>query len=268
MFKNVLNIQLKTSSDIDNIKKCCRIAEGTLSYLKQFILPGISTSRLDTLAHQYILAHKAQPALKGYKGFPGAICTSVNQIAAHGIPSTITLKAGDIVTIDLVVSREGWYGDAAWTYLVGDCDKKILKLLNAAWQSTLAGIFAVKAGRSIGDIGYYVMKTAKKLGCSVIEDFGGHGIGREMHEDPTIPHIGKKGMGMQIVPGMVFTIEPILTTGKPDFLFLNDGWTIMMKDKSCTAQFEHTIAVFKDRIEILTFSEKFIKNYIDTPPYF
>lgn len=268
MFKNVLNIQLKTSIDIFNIKKCCHIAEKTLSYLKQFISPGISTSKLDAIATEYILDHKAQPALKGYKGFPCAICASVNNIAAHGIPSDIILKTGDIITVDITVALDGWYGDAAWTYLVGDCDIRIQKLLKAAWQSSLAGIFAVKAGRSIGDIGYYVMKTANRSGCAVIEEFGGHGIGRAMHEDPIIPHIGKKGSGIQIVPGMVFTIEPILTFGKSDILFLDDGWTIAMKDGSCTAQFEHTVAVFKDRIEILTFSEKFIKNYIDTPPYF
>jgi len=268
MFKNILNIQLKTTLDIMNIRKSCRIAEQTLHYLKTYIIPGVSTAHLDRLATEYIISQQAIPALKGFNGFPGAICTSVNHTAAHGIPCDLPLQAGDIITIDTTVLLNGWYGDAAWTYLVGECDSRTKNLLQAAWQASLAGIFSVKAGRKIGDVGYYVMKTAKRFECTVIEDFGGHGIGRAMHEDPIIPHVGTKNSGLQILPGMVFTIEPILTCGNPEISFQEDGWTITMQDKSITAQFEHTIAVFKDRVEILTFQEKFSRNNIDYPPYF
>ena len=268
MFKNRYDIPLKTSIDIFHIRKSCRIVEKTLIYLKQFIVPGITTGELDRKAEQFILEQKARPALKGFDGFPAVICTSVNTVAAHGIPSSQVLCSGDILTIDLSVELDGWYGDAAWTYLVGEGDTSTRHLLKAAWQASLAGVLAVKAGGRLGNPGYFISKTAKRLGCCVLEGFGGHGIGRQLHEDPVIPHFGKKNTGMRIVPGMVFTIEPILSLGKIQTNIGHDGWAIQTVDDCITAQFEHTVAVFKDKVEILTFSEKINQKTIDYPPYF
>jgi methionyl aminopeptidase len=248
------DIPLKTSVDVARIRRSCRVAEKTLQYLKQFIKPGITTLGLDSLACEFIEKNHALPSLKGYEGFPGCICTSVNNVASHGIPSDYSLMDGDIITVDVTVSIDGWHGDAAWTYFVGADSPDKRRLIKASWQATLSGIRSIVSGGHMGDIGNAIFLNAEKYGCSVMKEYVGHGIGRSMHEEPKVPHLGEKGSGIRIVPGMVFTVEPIITLGSPDSLIIEDGWTIITGDNSLSAQFEHTVAVFRDRIEILTLS--------------
>jgi methionyl aminopeptidase len=259
-------IPLKTSVDVARIRRSCRICEKILVQLGSCIREGISTKELDSLAEVLIKKEKAGPVLKEYHGFPGSICTSVNSVVAHGTPSDYCLKDGDIITIDITIEKDGWYGDGAWTFITGKSRPRTERLVKAAWQASLAGIAAVKAGAFLGDIGYSVNRTAKKHGCSIIKEFVGHGIGTEMHEEPHVPHFGKPGTGRRIVPGMVFTIEPVLCLGKPDVVMTRQGWNCYTKDHSLSAQFENTIAVFKDRIEILTLSQGKLKEFIDYPP--
>ena len=192
----------------------------------------------------------------------------MNSIVAHGIPTDYRLKDGDIITIDISVEKDGWYGDHAWTFIAGKVQSHTKHLVKAAWQAFLAGIMEIKAGSCLGDIGNSVHKAAKKYGCSIVKEFVGHGIGKEMHEEPSVPHFGKAGTGRRIIPGMVFTVEPVVSLGKPDVIMTRDGWNCKTKDHSLSAQFENTIAVFKDRIEILTLSQGKIKDFIDYPPVF
>ncbi|MBN2535316.1 MAG: type I methionyl aminopeptidase [Spirochaetales bacterium] len=259
-------IPLKTSVDVARIRRSCRICEKILVQLSSCIREGVTTKELDSLAEVLIRKEKAKPVLKGYDGFPGSICTSVNNVVAHGIPSGYCLKDGDIITIDITIEKDGWYGDGAWTFITGKKQSPAKHLVKAAWQASLAGIMEVKAGSFLGNIGYSINMIAKKHGCSIVKEFVGHGIGKEMHEEPLIPHFGKPGTGRRIVPGMVFTIEPVLSLGKPDIIMTEQGWNCMTKDNSLTAQFENTIAVFKDRIEILTLSCGKLKDFIDYPP--
>jgi methionyl aminopeptidase len=266
MFEQEMYIPLKTSVDVARIRRSCRIVEKVLRYLSSYIKKGIKTKELDAIAEQFIVKNGAVPALKGYNGFPSAICTSVNNVAAHGMPSDYILMDGDIITIDTTIAVDGWYGDGAWTYIVGEERVETKRLIKAAWQANLAGIMAINTRGYIGDIGFSINAVAEKYGCSIIQEYVGHGIGQTMHEDPRIPNVGKRGTGMRITAGMVFTIEPILNLGKPDVTIREDGWSIVTSDNCLSAQFEHTVAVFKDRIEILTLSAGNIKENIDYPP--
>ena len=256
-------IPLKTSVDVARMRRSSRICEQVLIELNRHIRPGITTKQLDSIAEALIKNQKANPVLKGYNGFPGSICTSVNNIVAHGIPSNYSLKDGDIITIDISVEKDGWYGDHAWTFIAGKGHSHTKRLIKAAWQAFIAGISETGAGSFLGDIGNSVEKTAQKYGCSIIKEFVGHGIGKEMHQEPAVPHFGKAGTGIRIVPGMVFTIEPVVCLGKPEVIMPRNGWNCRTKDNSFSAQFENTIAVFKDRIEILTLSQGKIKDFID-----
>ena len=248
-----LYIPLKTSWEVAQIERSCRIAVKALNSLKKYISPGITTYELDRIADASIRQSKARPAVK--KNFPGSICTSVNQTAAHGIPSKYRLKEGDLLTVDIAVSFDGWYGDAAMSFLVGQGDCHTENLLQAAWKVTLAGIKVVEAGACLGNVGSAVKKVADEHSCMVIEDCVGHGIGRKIHEEPVVPHIGKYGEGIRIVPGMVFTVEPALSLGSSKIELSDDGWSLVTSDNSQTAQFEHTVAVFKDFTEVLTLSQ-------------
>jgi methionyl aminopeptidase len=261
-------ILLKTSVEMQRIRRPSRVLEELFRDLRAKIVPGVTTKKLSAYCEQSILAKKALPALKGYRGFPAAICASVNHVAVHGIPNDTPLCAGDIITVDITISIDGWHSDSAWTYIVGETSEENRRLIKAAWKATIAGILAVKAGGRFGDIGAAIERTAKGFGYSILEDFAGHGIGRALHEDPIVVHTGTRGVGQPIVPGMVFTIEPILCLGKPEVRTLEDGWTVTMRDGSPAAQFEHTIAVFRDRTEIMTYTADGIHANIDSPPFF
>jgi len=259
-------ISLKTSVDVARIRRACRIAEKCLRYLAPCVQAGISTGELDRLAGRYMEGAGAVPALRGYKGFPGCICTSVNNVAAHGIPTNRELEPGDILSIDITVSVEGWYGDAAWTFIVGEGSPDGRRLLRAAWNASLAGIRMAVAGNRIGDVGAAIQESARRFGCTVIEDYVGHGIGRAMHEDPMVLNFGTADTGLRIVPGMVFTVEPMLNLGGREVHVSSDGWTLVTTDGSLSAQFEHTVAVFRDYTEVLTWSKGSVFDSLDFPP--
>ena len=259
-------VSLKTSIDVARIRRACRIAEECLQYLADCVHPGVTTRDLDLLAARFLEERNAAPALRGYRGFPGCICASINNVAAHGIPSNRKLEDGDLISLDITVSVEGWFGDAAWSFIVGKASPDCRRLVRAAWKATLAGIRAARAGGRIGDIGAAIQKTAKSFGCTVIEDYVGHGIGRAMHEDPMVLNFGTADTGMRIVPGMVFTVEPMLNLGGREVHVSNDGWTLVTTDGSLSAQFEHTVAVFRDYTEVLTFSRGDIFESPDFPP--
>ena len=261
-------LSLKTSVDVARIRRACRVAERCLRSLALRVQPGTSTAELDRLAARFLGTNDAFPALRGYRGFPGSICTSVNNVAAHGIPSNRKLESGDVLTLDITVSVDGWHGDAAWTFIVGEGTPDGRRLVRAAWSATLAGIRAARAGGRIGDVGATIQETTRRFGCSVIEDYVGHGIGKAMHEDPMILNFGTADTGMRIVPGMVFTIEPMLTLGARDVHVSSDGWTLVTSDGSLSAQFEQTVAIFRDYTEVLTFSHGDIFGSLDFPPPF
>jgi methionyl aminopeptidase len=260
-------ICLKTGVEMQRIRRTARILEAIFRDLKSKIAPGISTQAINAYCERAILEKNALPVLRGYQGFPAAICASPNSVAVHGIPTDTPLVTGDIVTIDITISIDGWHADSAWTYIVGAASAEKNNLVKAAWKATISGILAAKAGGRIGDIGAAVERTAKRYGCSVLEEFAGHGIGRMIHEDPIIANTGTRGVGQPIVPGMVFTVEPILCIGKPCVRTLEDGWTVVTQDGSPTAQFEHTIAIFRDRTEIMTYTIPGDRTNIDALPY-
>ncbi len=261
-------INLKTSVDVARIRRACRAAEGCLRFLAGKIRPGITTLYLDKLAGELLAKSGAEPALRGYRGFPGCICASVNNVAAHGVPTDAVLEEGDVLTLDTTVRVGGWHGDAAWTFLVGEPGPDARRLVKAAWGACLAGIQAARAGGWLGDVGEAIQESARKLGCSVIEDYVGHGIGRALHEDPMVPNFGQRETGTRIVPGMVFTIEPMLTLGGGAAHVSSDGWTLVTSDGSLSAQFEHTVAVFRDSTEVLTYTHGDIFASLDFPPAF
>ncbi len=247
-----LNIILKTSAEVSRIRRSCRLIEGILKKLDAFITPGITTQDIEVFCNKQIESGLANSSALDFEGFPSTVCTSVNSIAVHGLPGALVLNDGDILTVDISLNIDGWHGDSARTYIAGKGGTDAVRLQKAACASTLAGIRAAVAGNSLGDIGWAISRTARKWGCSVVEKFAGHGIGRELHEDPLILPSGEPDTGIRIVPGMVFTIEPVLTLGSGDVRPFGDGWAFVTKDGSMSAQYEHTLAVFSNRTEVLT----------------
>jgi len=262
------NIILKTSLDVLHIRKPCRIVEDLLIALGRIIKPGIKTIDIDQYAGDFIIKKKGISGLKGYMGFPGNVCISVNNVAAHGIGSDYVIRDGDIITVDATIGVDGWYGDGAWTYIAGEATPEKKKLVGAAWQAMLAGVAEAYAGKKLGDIGFSIKKTALRYGFNVVEDLAGHGIGRNIHEDPVILNFGRKGRGLSVVPGMVFTVEPIITLGTGKIRINSDEWSIMIADNKLSAQFECTLAVFRDKTDVLTLSSINLQKYIDFPPVF
>lgn len=222
---------------------------------------------IDGICREFIETNGGRPSLYGYRNYPGNVCTSVNNVAAHGIPGNYALRDGDLITVDLTVELDGWHGDTAWTFAVGKIDEDSTRLLRAAWNTTMKAIAATKAGIRMGDIGNNIARTAQRFGCSVLDSFVGHGIGHDMHEEPMVLNSGEPGTGVPIVPGMVVTIEPILCLGNPEVQVLEDGWTIVTRDSSRCAQFEHTIAIFSNRTETLTNTRGEDTLRLDFPPF-
>ena len=248
-------------------RKSCRIAGNVLRALKDYICPGLKTTDIDDFCGGMLSEIEGESALNGYRGYRHNICTSVNHVAAHGVPGDYTLQDGDIVTVDITVLADGWYGDSAWTYAAGNADVDSRRLIKAAWRAMIDGIKSACAGNRFGDIGESIENAAKRYGCSVLDNFVGHGIGRDMHEEPMVLNTGTKDTGLPIVPGMVFTVEPILCLGAPEVHALNDGWSVVTKDSSRCAQFEQTVAVFGNRSEILTFDQEEDILALDFPPF-
>ena len=228
------------------------IAAGALDEVNKIIKPGISTEQIDKLCYEFINDHGAYSAPLFYRGFPKSCCTSTNHVVCHGIPSEKILKNGDIVNVDVTALKNGWHGDTSRTFKVGNVSVKAEKLIKATYESMMKAIEIVKDGIHLGDIGSTIQTYVEKEGFSVVQDFCGHGIGQVFHKEPNVLHYGEKGTGKKISEGMIFTIEPMINIGSYETKTLNDGWTAVTKDKSLSAQFEHTIGVTKDGCEIFT----------------
>ena len=228
------------------------IAARALDEVKKIVKPGISTDEIDKICYEFINDHDAYSAPLFYRGFPKSCCTSTNHVVCHGIPSDKILKEGDIVNVDVTVLKNGWHGDTSRTFAVGEVSIKAKKLIKATYDSMMKAINIVKDGVYLGDIGSTIQTHVEAEGFSVVQDFCGHGIGKTFHKEPNILHYGKKGTGEKLKTGMIFTIEPMINFGKYETKTLNDGWTAVTKDKSLSAQFEHTIGVTKNGCEIFT----------------
>lgn len=253
-------VTIKSKQEIEKMREACRVAAITQKAVEEAIKPGISTWELDKIAENVMRQNGAIPAEKGYpsgvKGvpaFPGSICASVNDEVIHGIPSKrVILKEGDIVSIDLVALKDGFNGDCARTYIVGNIDKETKRLIEVTKQAFFEGIKYAKKGNRLGDISHSIGEYVEKNGFSVVKEFQGHGIGRSMHEDPGIPNFGKAGRGIRLEPGMTLAIEPMVIYGKDGILELDDGWTIISEDGSKSAHYENTILITENEPEILT----------------
>jgi methionyl aminopeptidase len=245
-------IRIKEAADIENIRKAGRLALDTLDMVASEIRPGIATDTINTLVHEFTLKHGAVPAPLNYRGYPKSVCVSVNEVICHGIPGERILKDGDIVNIDVTPILNGYYADVNKTFFVGTPGDDAKKIVHVAKKSLLKGMFMVKPGNTIGDIGWAIQKYAERHGCSVVREFVGHGVGFEFHEPPQVPHYGIRREGIPLIPGMVFTIEPMINLGKKELVVLGDKWTAVTKDGSLSAQFEQTILVTDTGFESLT----------------
>jgi methionyl aminopeptidase len=250
--------------DFVAMRKAGKLAAETLDMITEHVKPGIATEQLDKLCHDFIIDHKAIPAPLNYKGFPKSICTSINHVVCHGIPSDKRLEEGDIVNIDVTVILDGWHGDTSRMYYAGEkIPTKAKLLVDATYEAMMRGITLVKPGLHLGDIGHAIQSYAEAKRFSVVRDFCGHGIGKIFHMPPSVLHYGKAGTGPTLKQGMFFTIEPMVNAGSWQTKILSDGWTAVTKDKSLSAQFEHTIGVTETGYEIFTLSPK---GYTK-PPY-
>lgn len=246
------SIRLKEEKDINSIRKAGRLALDTLDLVESQIRPGIATDDINTLVHNFTIKNGATPAPLNYRGFPKSVCVSVNEVICHGIPGERILKDGDIVNVDVTPILNGYYSDINKTFFVGTPRPDAQKIVRVARKCLKRGMAAVRPGNSIGDIGWAIQSYAEGQGCSVVREFVGHGVGFGFHEPPQVPHYGRKGEGIILIPGMVFTIEPMINLGKKDLNILDDNWTAVTRDNSLSAQFEQTILVTDNGFESLT----------------
>jgi methionyl aminopeptidase len=252
MYAQRYKIQLKKSADIIGIRNAGRLVLDTLDLVESKIRPGMKTDDINVIVHEFTIKNGAQPAPLNYRGFPKSVCVSINEVVCHGIPGDRILEDGDIVNVDVTSVLDGYYADANKTYFAGTPGPEARKIVAVARQCLKRGISEVKPGNTIGDIGWAIQRYAEGQGCSVVRDFVGHGVGLEFHEPPQVPHFGQKGQGVRLIPGMVFTIEPMINLGKHELKILEDNWTAVTRDGSLSAQFEQTILVTDSGFESLT----------------
>lgn len=248
-----MGIILKTPEEIEDMRVAGQLAGEVLRMIREHVRVGVTTGELDDICHAYMTEEqKVIPAPLNYRGFPKSICTSVNQVVCHGIPGDKKLKDGDIINIDVTVIKDGWHGDTSKMFLVGEPTVRARRICEDARQAMVTGIEMVKPGLRLGDIGHAIQKFSEARGYSVVREYCGHGIGKVFHEDPQVLHYGRPGIGEILVPGMVFTIEPMINVGRRETRLLGDGWTVITKDRSLSAQCEHTLAVTDDGFDVLT----------------
>ncbi|MFC4597798.1 type I methionyl aminopeptidase [Cohnella hongkongensis] len=245
-------VTLKSRAEIEEMRKAGRIVAAFHQAISRMIRPGVTTLDIESFAVRFLKENGAKPYMKGYKGYPFATCASVNDVIAHGFPSRKPLKEGDIVTIDIAAEAEGWVGDSAWCYAVGEVPEEARHLMRVTKECLYLGIEKAVVGNRIGDVMHALQTHAERNGFSVVRDLLGHGVGRKMHEEPNYPHVGNPGKGFRLKEGMVFTIEPMLNAGTAFMTIDADGWTARTADGSLSAQFEHTIAITADGPMILT----------------
>lgn len=249
---NFQMIYIKTEKEIELIRESSLLVGKALAEVAKLIKPGVTTKMLDKVAEEFIRDHGAVPGFKGYEGFPATLCTSLNEQVVHGIPGDMVLKDGDIISIDCGVIKNGYYGDSAYTFAVGEVMGDVLELLRRTKESLYMGIDMATAGKRVGDIGHTIQNHVERFGYSVVRDLVGHGIGRHLHEKPEVPNYGKRGEGVKLNEGMTICIEPMINLGTRMVVVEKDGWTIRTVDHKASAHFEHAVAIRKDKCEILT----------------
>ena len=255
-------IKLHGPADFEGMRKAGRLTAEALDMLVDEVKPGVTTARLDDLVFQFAMDHGAYPAPLDYRGYRKSICTSINHVVCHGIPDDKPMREGDIVNIDVTLILDGWHGDSSRMYGVGPIPRRAERLVDVTYESLLRGIAVTKPGAHTGDIGFAIQQYAEAERCTVVRDFCGHGLGRLFHDEPNILHYGRKGEGVELKPGMFFTIEPMINLGRPHVKILSDGWTAVTRDRSLSAQFEHTVGVTETGVEIFTLSPR----DLDHPP--
>ncbi len=256
-------VHLKTEEEIELIRESSLLVGKTLAEVARLIAPGVTTGQLDKVAEEFIRDNKAEPGFKGYHGFPATLCTSVNEEVVHGIPGNYALRNGDIISIDCGVKKNGFFGDSAYTFAVGEVDPKVLLLMQRTKESLYLAIEVAIAGNRIGDIGYAVQHYVESFGYGVVRDLVGHGLGRMLHEKPEVPNYGRRGNGKELKAGMVLAIEPMINLGVKNVYQEKDGWTIRTKDHLPSAHYEHDVVIRKEKAEILStfdFIEEVLKS--------
>lgn len=261
--RNTGAVKLHDAAAFEGMRAVGKLAAQALDMLVTEIKPGVTTEHIDKLVFEFALDHGTYPAPLNYRGFTKSCCTSINHVVCHGIPSDRTLREGDVVNVDVTLIKDGWHGDTNRMYYIGDVPRKASRLVEVTYEAMMRGIGAVRPGATLGDIGAAIQEYAEGERCSVVREFCGHGLGRVFHDMPNILHYGRRGEGIQLKQGMFFTIEPMINAGKPGVKILADGWTAVTRDRSLSAQFEHSIGVTADGCEIFTKSPA----GLDCPPY-
>jgi methionyl aminopeptidase len=254
-------VHYKTDTDIQIIKESAQILAKAHAEVAKAIKPGVKTKKLDSIAEEYIRDNNGFPSFKNYHGFPSSLCISVNDVVVHGFPGEYELKEKDVVSIDCGVLYKGFHSDSAYTYPLEGASDEVLKLLDRTYESLYLGIAQARVGNRIGDVGFAVQSFVEQFGYGVVRELVGHGVGKDLHEDPEVPNYGKRGKGPKIIPGMVFAIEPMINMGTKKVVQEKDGWTIRTNDRKPSAHFEHMVAIYKDRTEILTTHEYLEESY-------
>ncbi|RZM07033.1 MAG: type I methionyl aminopeptidase [Sphingomonas sp.] len=256
-------IKLHGPAAFEGMMKAGQLAAETLDMIVPHMVPGVTTAEIDRLIYDFIIAGGGVPATLGYRGYTHSVCISINHVVCHGIPSEKTLKSGDIVNVDVTPLLDGWHGDTSRMYLIGDVPIKARRLVEVTYECLMIGIEHAKPGNRMGDVANAIQRHAEKHRYGVVRDFCGHGVGRLFHDAPEVVHVGKPGTGPELRPGMIFTIEPMINIGRPDVKLLDDGWTAVTRDRSLSAQFEHSIGITETGCDIFTLSPK---SYTQ-PPY-
>ncbi len=249
-------ITIHDADEFDGMRAAGKLAAEVLDMITEYVVPGVTTEELDQRCHQFMIDNNSQPATLGYRGYPKSSCISINHVVCHGIPGPKKLKDGDILNIDVTCILDGWFGDNSRMYVAGKLNRKAERLLDVTHDSLMLAIDEVKPGNTFGDIGAAIQTYAESKGMSVVRDFCGHGLGRVFHSPPNVLHYGRRGTGPVLEPGMFFTIEPMINLGRAETKVLADDWTAVTRDKSLSAQFEHSVGVVEDGVEIFTLSPK------------
>jgi len=257
------SIKLHGPEGFEGMRRAGRLAAEILDALAPHVVPGVSTAEIDDIVRAMTLAAGGVPATLGYRGYTHSCCISINHVVCHGIPSERTLRDGDIVNIDVTPLLDGWHGDSSRMFLVGDVPLKAKRLVDVTYECLMLGIEQARPGNCLGDVGHAIQSHAERHRYGVVRDFCGHGLGRVFHDAPEVVHVGRPGTGPELKPGMFFTIEPMINIGRPDVKLLDDGWTAVTRDRSLSAQFEHSVGITEDGCEIFTRSPK----GLDAPPY-
>lgn len=262
-------VLIHSGREIEEMRRACELAGETLVMIGEHLRPGMTTAEINTLVHDFTLANRARPATLGYRGYPASVCTSVNEVVCHGIPGPQVLRDGDIINVDITsiypdIPR-GWHGDTSATFYIGEPSPMARHVVEVARKCLEIGVSMVKPDVRLGDIGAAIQTYAESRGCSVVREYTGHGIGRVFHAEPSVRHYGIPGTGVRLREGMTFTIEPMINLGRSEIIHLDDDWTVLTRDRSLSAQFEHTIVVTRDGVDVLTRRKAPLKGSEDKP---